>query len=118
MNYCVKCDTDSGKIFDSVTKQCRKCPEATTYNSVNQSCDCECKAPKEINTTTQKCECPGGKIYVNKECICPESKPLWNGKKCVVCPPNTTFEPKDQQCYVCPEGFIVDPATHICSPQP
>jgi len=65
LNYCVKCDTDSGKIFDSVTKQCRKCPDGTQYNAVKQSCECACNAPRQINPTTQKCECSGGRTFLN-----------------------------------------------------
>lgn len=90
-NYCVKCDTASGKNFDTVTKQCRTCPTGTKYSATKQSCECDCVAPRQISPTTKKCECPGGQTFINNECKCPEEKPLWNGKTCVACPPGTTF---------------------------
>lgn len=90
-NYCVKCDTASGKFFDPATKQCRKCPSGTKYNATTSSCECECNAPRAINPTTKQCECTEGRIWQNNDCQCPSNKPLWNGKTCVACPEGTTF---------------------------
>ena len=119
LNYCVKCSSDSGVFFDPVTKQCRSCPTGTNFNSTSNSCDCAkkpCNAPQKLNTLTGVCECTGGRTSINNTCKCPDNKPLWNGKKCVACPAGTTYEPKDSQCYNCPEGFEADPVTHNCQP--
>ena len=73
-------------------------------------------APRQLNTTSNVCECSGLRTFANNQCKCPENLPLWNGKRCIACPAGMTFEPKDSQCYSCPEGFVVDIATHRCSP--
>jgi hypothetical protein len=41
---------------------------------------------------------------------------LWNGKYCVICPTGTTFDPKEQQCYHCPDGFVRNEDSHTCVP--
>lgn len=69
------------------------------------------------------CECPVDQKGLKKvwsesdqSCNCPANLPLWNGKYCVICPSGTEFDPKEKQCYHCPDGFIRDTSSHACVP--
>jgi hypothetical protein len=130
-NYCVKCTAPL--FFDAISGKCNGCPTGHYYNAASARCDCEqtCAAPRVVNTTTKACECSsdskGLRLTYNSTladpktgvvgiCVCPDDLPLWNGKYCVACPANTHYDPKEQQCYYCPDGFIRDTASHTCVP--
>lgn len=56
------------------------------------------------------CECCfNNMIWDEKylDCICPKDKPILNDKLhiCKGCPPGLEFDPEENQCYHCPEGF-------------
>ena len=121
LNYCVRCTAPN--VYDAVDQRCKPCPQDYVYNSATQRCDfMKCDAPRAINPATNKCECKIVKetqmIYKQEtnECVCPPELPLWNGKYCVACPSHTEYDPKEKQCYHCPEGFVRDYNTHACIP--
>jgi hypothetical protein len=126
-NYCVQCSPPN--VFDSIDLRCRPCPADHTYNPQTKSCDCKapvvvaptCVAPRILNNNV--CECPADQKGIKrvwneagKSCECPSNLPLWNGKYCVACPAGTEFDPKEKQCYHCPDGFIRDINSHNCVP--
>ena len=121
-NYCAKCTPPN--VFDPIDQKCRPCPADHTYSEVTQRCECfSCDLPRKMNPANNQCECPtvGEGIRMRymedtNECVCPEDLPLWNGKYCVKCPPGTEYDPKEKQCYHCPEGFIRDITSHACVP--
>ena len=122
LTYCVQCN--SPYVFDSIDQKCVPCPADHVYNEETQRCDCKvpCAEPRQLNGNNV-CECPadqkGNKRVFNEAentCDCPLDLPLWNGKYCVVCPAGTEYDPKEQQCYHCPEGFIRDTSSHACVP--
>lgn len=82
-----------------------------TYNVISRTCACPDDRPNLINGQCQGCNaplfwnpsknicdsCPNGTHYLvdERRCgQCPTNNPLWNGKYCVKCPPNTEFDPK------------------------
>ena len=120
-NYCVRCGEPNW--FDPIDNKCKPCPADHTYSKVTGRCECfKCEAPRALNPVTNQCECKTIKgvqmIYQDStnECVCPSNLPLWNGKYCVACPPATEYDPKEKQCYHCPEGFVRDYNSHACVP--
>ena len=100
LNYCVQCNAPN--VFDGIDNRCRPCPADHVFNNATKQCDCriECELPRQLSANNI-CECPadekGNKRVwdsVNKKCNCPDSLPLWNGRYCVACPVETTFDPK------------------------
>ena len=121
LNYCVRCKAPN--VYDSVDQACKPCPQDHLYSNITQRCEyLKCNAPRAINPANNQCECKtvNGTIMTYKddtnECVCPSNLPLWNGKYCVACPSQTEYDPKEKQCYHCPEGFIRDYNTHACVP--
>lgn len=121
LNYCVKCTPPN--VFDVADQRCKPCPADHLYNNVTSRCECfKCDPPRALNPVNNQCECKtvNGTIMTYKndtnECICPSNLPLWNGKYCVACPPATEYDPKEKQCYHCPEGFVRDYNSHACVP--
>ena len=121
-NYCVQCSAPN--VFDSISQVCRPCPTGQSYNNATKACDCTvpCAAPRALDSNNQ-CNCPAdqkGNVktwdQTANTCNCPANLPLWNGKYCVACPAGTEFDPKEKQCYHCPEGFVRDIITHNCVP--
>ena len=121
-NYCVQCTAPN--VFDAVDQRCRPCPADHVYNNATKQCDCKvpCELPRQLSANNI-CECPADQKGVrrvwnesDRTCNCPANLPLWNGKYCVVCPTGTEFDPKEKQCYHCPEGFVRDYNTHNCVP--
>jgi hypothetical protein len=123
-NYCVQCSAPN--VFDPIDQRCRPCPPDHSYNSLTKTCDCrvlvKCEAPRQLNSNNV-CECPVDQKGIRrvwnesgKSCECPSNLPLWNGKYCVACPAGTEFDPKERQCYHCPDGFKRDYTTHACVP--
>lgn len=122
-SYCVQCTAPL--FWDPISAKCQSCPEGHFYNPTLNRCDCSkpCDAPRQINPANNQCECPADKKGIKrvwqsstKTCECPPELPLWNGKYCVACPAGTTYDPKERQCYHCPEGFVRDINSHACVP--
>ena len=122
-NYCIQCTAPL--FWDVVTGRCASCPSDHIYNPTSKRCECTipCDLPRTFNPASRSCECPvdqkGNKRVwsaTDKTCQCPPELPLWNGKYCVVCPAGTEFDPKEHQCYHCPDGFIRDFSSHSCVP--
>ena len=122
-DYCVKCTAPL--FWDALSGKCQSCPQGHFYNAQFNRCDCEvpCPLPRKINPANRQCECPADQNKhpmvwnpTDKTCNCPTEYPLWNGKYCVVCPAGTEFDPKEKQCYHCPEGFVRDFTGHQCVP--
>ena len=122
-NYCVQCAAPL--FWDATTGRCSSCPSDHIYNPTSKRCECTipCDAPRTYNPASRQCECPADqkgtrRVWsdADKSCQCPSNLPLWNGKYCVVCPTGTTFDPKEQQCYHCPDGFVRDQNSHSCVP--
>lgn len=121
-NYCAQCTAPN--VFDSIDQRCKPCPADHVFNAVTKQCDCKvpCELPRQLNANNI-CECPadqkGSKRVWNESdrtCNCPSNLPLWNGKYCVACPTGTEFDPKEHQCYHCPDGFVRDYSGHACVP--
>ena len=122
-NYCIQCAEPL--FWDAISGRCASCPSDHIYNPTSKRCECTipCDAPRQYNPSTRQCECtPDSKgtrriwSETNKTCQCPPELPLFNGKYCVVCPTGTEYDPKEKQCYHCPEGFIRDAGSHNCVP--
>jgi hypothetical protein len=108
-------------VYDEDTLRCL-CPNNTPYLSASGTC-VSCNAPAKWDNgtlTCQKCRkdqsedangnclCPKVTPYDNgtARTPCPDDLPIWNGKKCVACPPNTHYDINSKTCTVCPEGLV------------
>ncbi len=114
-NYCIQCTAPL--FWDAASGRCASCPSDHIYNPTSKRCECTipCDAPRTYNPSTRQCECPADqkgtrRVWsdADKSCQCPSNLPLWNGKYCVACPAGTNFDPKEHQCYHCPDGFVRD----------
>ena len=121
-NYCAKCTAPN--VFDPLDQTCKPCPADHLYSNITQRCECfSCELPRKFNPVNNKCECEADdkglpRIFLEDKgvCACPANLPLWNGKYCVACPTGTEYDPNEQQCYHCPEGFVRDIVGHACIP--
>lgn len=81
---CVPCE--GNKVY--IDGACR-CPVGTHWNADNSLCE-SCPEGQEWDESTNSCveveiTCTGGQELVEGVCVCPESKPIWDGLhgKCI-----------------------------------
>lgn len=113
-------------MFNATSKQCEKCPNGTTWNSVSSSCssastsqptaeaNITCLASQVYNLATKKCEdisstgqigmCPPETPFWDPATMvcdkCESTNPYWNAtiRKCTACPPKTTWDAASSTC--------------------